>query len=321
MDFPRMNFFPANLVTDSTDLKFPDKLIPNNIRRDQYGNELFTFMAHDPVRNFMTRSFSFIETFSKNFIDNHNFSPPSEVSNDNLVLYKINFNGRTAVIGDSMMVSGAIYIQPVKFSIHKLQYSCYKYTKGKELKKVFHFDEEYGYDNTPDSLMCLKYISCSRLLNVIDADDNSFFRLKSSRWDLLSNIKPTLSLSFNNKLDPVIASNKENYTIIIGGKEIKINTIQVAGENIFIRFNNEALKDLIDSCEVYTRVLKDINGNILDQRKSMEVYQYRELFVQEFNKPATLQDSSIIEHLSPLNDTINVQRRKGKYWMNTPDIR
>jgi hypothetical protein len=321
MNFPRMDFFRSSLVFDSIDFRFPERLIPNNIRRDQYGTELFTIMAHDPVRNFMSRSFSFVEIFSKNFVDNHNFSPPSEISNDNLLLYKITFNCRTTVIGDSMMVSGAIYIQPKKYSIHKLEYSCYKLNKGKEIKKVFDFEVEYGNDNTPDSLMRLKYISLCRLFNVIDANDNSFFRLTSSRWDLYSNINPTLALTFNNKVDPVTASNKENFTIIVDGKEIKINAIQVAGENIFIRFKNEVLKDLIDSCEVYTGVLKDINGNILDQRKSLETYQYRELFVQEYNKPVIHQDSSTLQHSAPVKDTIPALGRKEKYWMNTPKIR
>lgn len=319
MDFRRMNNSPVYPVSDSSDNQ--DKLIPEAVTRDQYSNELLTLMSHDPIRNFKTRSFSFIETFSENFIDNHNFSPPSEVYNDNLLLYKIIFNGKTGIIGDSLLVSGAIYIRPKDYSIHKLEYSCYKNTKGNGLKKAFSLNVEYGYDNTTDSLLRLKYISLSRLFKVIDTDDKSFFRLLSLRWDIISNLNPTLILSFNNKLDPVIASRKENYTFMVGKREVKMKNIQVAGENLFIRFNINDVEGMADSCDIYTRLLKDINGNILDKRKSMEIYQYRELFVQEVNIPVSLQDSSIVQYFSPVNDTLSTIRKKEKYRMNLPETR
>jgi hypothetical protein len=295
MDFPRINNSPVYKLSDSSNGEIPDNLIPEATTPDQLDNELLTLMSHDPIRNFKTRSFSFIGTFSVNFIENHNFSPPSEVYNDNLLLYKIIFNGKTGIIGDSLLVSGAIYIRPKDYSIHKLEYSCYKNTKGNGLKKALNLNVEYGYENTTDSLLCLKYISLSRLFKVIDTDDKSYFRLSSLRWDILSNLNPTLILSFNNKIDPVIASRRENYTFMVGKREVKMKSIQVAGENLFIRFNNNDVKGMTDSCEVYTQVLKDINGNILNKRKSMEIYQYRELFVQEFNKPVTLSDSSTVQ--------------------------
>jgi hypothetical protein len=305
MDFPRIKFTPEPRSIDSIDLHFKDKLITEAVWNYQYPSEFSALMALDPIRNFNTRSFSFIETFSENFIDNHNFSPPAEVYNDNVLLLKITFNAKTRVIGDSVLVSGAIYIRPADYSIHKLEYSCYSYAKGKGLKKLLNFDVGYGYDATSDSLMCLKFISLGKLFNVIDADDKSYFRLLNIGWDFTSNLNPTLALSFNNKVDADIASQKKNYIIKIGNNLIKINNIQVTGENIYIRFKNEDIKGLADSCEVYTQVLKDINGNRLDKRNSMEIYQYRELFVQEVNN-AVLQDSSLV-------------KKKEKYWMNSPD--
>jgi len=319
LNFPRMDFFPTNSGSDYPDLEFTDNLIPNNIRRDQYGNELLTLMTYDPVRNFNSRSFSFIESFYKNFIFNHNFSTPSVVTNDNLVFYKIIFNGKTTVIGDSNLVSGAIYIQPEHFTIHKLEYSCYKHTKEKGLKRVFRLDLEYGNYNKSNAMMCLKYISFNRLFNVIDARDNSFFGLMDSHWDLSSFINPTLSLTFNNKVDPVTASKKENYTVKLGRKEIKIKSIQVVDKNIFIRFRTEDIDNMIDSFQVNVEILKDIDGNILNKRKSQEIYQYRELFVQEFNKPVTSKDNQAVQNISPVKDTLPIPRRK-EYWMNTPLI-
>lgn len=317
-DVPRMNM---DELSDSTYLNIQDQLIPASVTPDQYGNELFTLMALDPIRNFKSETFPFIDTFSENFIDNHNFSPPSEVFNNNSLLFKISFNGKTRVIGDSLLVSGAIYIQPKDYSIHKLEYSCYINTVGRGLKNVFKFEVEYEYNNANDSLMCLKYLSFRKLFNAINTDDKSYFRLLFSEWDMISNLNPTLTLRFNNKVDPVIASRKENYRIMIGKKEVKINSIQVVGENLFIRFRDEDVKGAADSIDVYFQgILKDMDGNILGKRKTIQVYQFRELFVQEFNKTVALQDSSNLQYLPSGKDALPPVKGKERYWMNTPEI-
>jgi hypothetical protein len=308
------------LIPDKTDSQFTglnifDKLIPETDSNYEYG--LISLWAQDPVRNFNVRSFPFVEILSQNFIDNHNFSPASEAFSDNLRLFKITFNGKTAIIGDSLLVSGAIYVQPDNYSIYKLEYSCYNNAVGRRLKKLFSISLEYGID-PEDSLMHLKYISMSRLYKVFDTEDKSYFRLRNSGWDILTNLNPTLTLSFNNKVDPVTASMKENFLIMIGEREIQIKNIQVVGEKIYLRFKKEDVKAITDSIEVYVRVLKDQYGNILDKRIPIEVYQYRELFVQENMKSRSSPDDGIDKNSSPVRDTIPLKERKKKYWMNTP---
>jgi hypothetical protein len=320
-DFPRLNMIQAKTDPEFTDLNIFDKLIPETVSYYEYGNELLTLSAQDPIRNFNLRSFPFVEIFSQNFIDNHNFSPPSEAFNDKLRLFKIIFNGKTAITGDSLLVTGAIYIQPDNYSIHKMEYSCYNNNAGIRLKKLFSVSVEYGNDNPGDSLMHLKYISMGRLYKVFDTEDKSYFRLRNSGWDIITNINPTLTLSFNNRVDPATARMKENFLIRIGKREIQIKNIQVVGENIYLRFNKEDVKDITDSVEVYVRVLKDQNGNTLDKRIPIEVYQYRELFVQEYTNSPSFPYSGIVKDLSNLRDTIPMKERKKKYWMNTPKIR
>ncbi|MGD0753908.1 MAG: carboxypeptidase-like regulatory domain-containing protein, partial [Bacteroidales bacterium] len=319
IDFPRMRISPYYELYASHDLNNPDKTIPKAILGDQYGNELFILMVHDAIRNFSTRSFSFIETFSADFILNHNFSEPSKVFNNNLLLYKIDFEARHGITGDSLQVSGAIYIQPKDYSIHKLEYNCYYKTKGEELKKMFNIDTEYGYDNDVDSLMCLKYISFNNIFMVVDWDDKTYFRILDSSLDTQSNIKSTIILHCSNKIDPVSASRKGNYIVIAGKKEIKIDHIQVTGRNIYLRFKDADLKTGNDSIRVDVENIKDINGNILDKRKSIELYQYRELFVQEYNKPLPLKDSCYMQYLPLENNCISKFSGKDKYWMNTPE--
>ena len=316
--FTQMNFISADLESDSAYVKYPDSLIPALVRRGQYGNELLKLMAYDPIRNFNRPTFSFIQKFSENFIDNHNFSPPSIVHYNITSLYKITFNGKSSIIGDSLLVTGSVFIQQDDYSIHKLEYSCYKVIRGNGLKKLFTFNTEYGRDDKPNSPMYLKYISVIRHFTVFDANDQSYFRLIQSYWDVYSNINPTLAIHFNNKVDPVTATQKDNYIVLLKGKEVNIKGIQVIGEDLYIRFNSSDLNGMTDSCKVFIKVLKDINGNPIDKRKRIEIDQYRELFVEEVN-PADSKYHSQSEKLPAEKDTAYPLKWKERYWMNTPE--
>ena len=154
---------------------------------------------------------------------------------------------------------------------------------------------------------------------VVDWDDKTYFRILDSSLDTQSNIKSTIILHCSNKIDPVSASRKGNYIVIAGKKEIKIDHIQVTGRNIYLRFKDADLKTGNDSIRVDVENIKDINGNILDKRKSIELYQYRELFVQEYNKPLPLKDSCYMQYLPLENNCISKFSGKDKYWMNTPE--
>jgi hypothetical protein len=319
MDFPRMNISPYYESYHSSDKNNSDKYIPAAKLGDQYGNELFVLMVHDAIRNFKTRSFSFIDIFSENFIQNHTFSEPTPVYNNNLLLFKITFTGKSRVVGDSLLISGAIYIQPKYYSIHKLEYSCSYKTKGQKSKEMFNVDIEYGQENAVDSLMCLKYISFNNYFKVMDSDDDTYFKVLDSYLDTHSNIKSTVCLHFNNKIDPSSASKKNNYEIIVGKKPVKISSLQVNGKYLYIRLKDEDLKDSRDSIKVIVRDISDINGNIIDKRKSIDLYQYRELFVQEYNKSLPLKDSCYMQYLPLEQNCISKYSGNANYWMNTPE--
>ena len=319
MDFPRMNISPYYNTFVSLDFNNYDKIIPNATLGDQYGNELFILMVHDAIRNFDARSFSVIETFSKDFITNHNFAKATPVYNNNLLLYKIIFNGKSRIIGDSLSISGAIYIQPKDYSIHKLEYSCSYLIRGRGLKKMFNVDIEYGYENSVGSLMGLKYISFNNIFNVTDSDDSTYFRIVDFKWDNLNFPKPTLVFEFNNELDPQSAAEIKHYEIKVGRKNAKITDIKAAGRKLYIRLRDEDINGLRDSCWVNIRNIKDMNGNILNKRKILELYQYRELFVQEYNKSLSFQDSCFLEYLPLEENCRSNYSGKDKYWMNTPE--
>jgi hypothetical protein len=317
-DFPRMNISPYYRSLESNYVNQTAKVISDTKLNDQNGNELFVLLVHDAIRNFDTTSFSFVETFSDNFLSNHNFAEPVPVYNNNLLLLKIVFNGKSRITGDSVLVSGAIYIQPKSFSIHKLEYTCFYKARGNGLKKMFNVDIEYGHENSPDSLMYLKYISFNNLFEVEDPDETHYFRIQDAYWDTNHYINPTIIINFNKQVDPVSAASKENYEITAGAKQIKINSIQVSGKTAYIRFKAEELGGKGDSCMVNIDNIKDTDGNVLFKRKSVELYQYRELFVQDYNRSLPFTDSCYIQYLPLEQNCIAKYSGKFNYWMNTP---
>jgi hypothetical protein len=317
MDFPRMNLSPYYDTVGTPGLNNPNKIIPNARIGDQLGNELFILMVHDAIRNYKTRSFSFVNTFSDDFLSNHEFEDPEKVFDNNLPLYKINFNARPRITGDTLVVSGVIYIQTKDFSIRKLEYSCSYLTKENEKKEMYNVDIEYGPNDYPGTLMCLKYLSFNNVFYVTDPEGTTYFRILDSYWDEKS--AATMVFEFNNIIDPVSASRKDNYEIKVGKNAAKINSVFVRDKRVYIRLKNENIQGLKDSSSVNIKNIRDIKGNILDKRKVIEFNQFRELFVQEYNKTLAFKDSCYLQYLPLEQNCLSKCSGKDKYWMNTPE--
>lgn len=317
-DFQRMNMSPYYETDPSENTDNSQKKIPDAHLGDQYGNELFILMVHDAIRNFKRRSFSFIEIFSDDFILNHNFSRPATVYDNNLLLYKINFNAKNEIIPSRLKASGAIYIQPKTYAIYKLEYSCSYPATHSELGEMFNIDIEYGHENQSDSLMYLKYISFNNFFKVIDKDDNSYFRVLDAYWDTEHYINPTIIVNFNNNINPRSAASPMNYKVFAGKKTIKIASIQTRGKTLYIRTKSEDIGSSKDSCQISLHNIKDTDGNILDKRKSIGLYQYRELFVQEYNRNLPFADSCIMQYLPLELNCVSKYNGSYNYWMNTP---
>ena len=323
LDFRKNTSFPVMSLSPYYDSKYDpeshDKVIPDATLGDQYGNELFILMVHDALRNYRALSFSFVNVLSEDFVMNHTFSEPVIVFNNNLKLQSIGFSAKKKFTGNNLRVEGTIFIQPDDYSIHKLEYKCFYRNKPGENKEMFNIDIEYGYDESVDSLMCLKYISFNNYFNVSDTTDHSYFQILRSYWDTFNYSKPTLVVEFNKDLDPVAATRKQDYQITLGGKKAGISSISASGNKVFIRLNEKADKKMRESCLIVIDDIKDSDGNFLDRKKNLELYQYRELFVQEYNKPVQFTDTCFIRFM-PLEENCRAgQPGLSKYWMNTPE--
>jgi hypothetical protein len=314
-----MNITPFYSAYSDKNSKDSFKSIPMATLGDQYGNELLILMVHDAIRNYDTRSFSFVENFSEDFLYNHSFSDPVIVLNNNLPLYKIEFSGKSLITTNSHEVAGAIYIQPRDYSIHKLEYTVWYKSKKVGLKQMFSIDIEYGYDNAVDSRMILKYISFNNIFNVTDDNDSTYFRILDSYLDTHTNIKTTVVVRFNNKIDPRSVSDQDNYEITIGKKRVEYAHIQATGKSLSIRLKGEDLKSAKDSIQVLVKNIRDVDGNVLNVKKTLELHQYRELFVQDYNKDLPLSDSCYLEYKPLEENCISKYPGTLHYWMNTPE--
>jgi hypothetical protein len=325
MDFTRISITPYYDLpeTDHSDVWF--KRIPHAMVGDQYGNELFILLVHDAIRNFDKRSFSFVDTLTQNFIRNHRFSSPMGIYDGSTLLYKIDFTAKRQITGDSIQMKGAIFIQPDDYSIHKLEYSASFSNSEKKNKEIFNIETEYGHEPAVNSRMCLKYISFNNTFTIPDASDRNFFKVVRSQWRQVggpyASSRPDMTILsfFNRKIDPVSGSRMENYDVTIGERKAKITRVQVGGDTLYITVRDDKFKnkELLSTHSNYKN-LKDINGNILNKRKELEFRQFREFFVQEYNKPLAFQNNCFIQSVPLEQNCISISDNSGRFWMNTP---
>ncbi|MEI6049583.1 MAG: carboxypeptidase-like regulatory domain-containing protein [Bacteroidota bacterium] len=326
MDFLRMNMTPYYDLpeTDHSDVSF--KRIPHATVGDQYGNELLILLVHDAIRNFDKRSFSFVDTLTQNFIKNHRFSTPVGIYDGSTLLYKIDFTAKRQITGDSIMMKGAIFIQPDDYSIHKLEYSASFSNSEKKSREIFNIETEYGHESAVNSRMCLKYISFNNSFTIPDATDNNFFKIVKVEWKQEGGPYAqypfpdmTITAYFNRKIDPVSGRRMENYDMTIGKRKAKITRIKVDGPNLYITVRDDKFKRKeLDSTRLSYGNLKDINGNILNKRRELEFRQFRELFVQEYNKPLKFENNCFIQSVPLEQNCISISDNSGRFWMNTP---
>ena len=328
-DFQRKDVTPFYDLpeTDHSDIWF--KKIPYAVVGDQYGNELFILLVHDALRNFDTRSFSFVDTLTKDFIRNHIFSNPVGTWEGNTLLYKINFTAKRQITGKVIQITGAIFIQPDDYSIHRLEYSASLVKSEKKNREIFSLEIEYGHEPAVDSKMCLKYMSFNNSFTIPDSGDSNFFKIVRSEWmkaggpytRLWMDKSPNMTIVtfFNRKIDPVSGGRMENYNITLGERKAKITGVKVISDTLLITIRDDKFKSReIAACQINIKNIKDINGNIFNKRKELEFRQFRELFVEEYNKPVEFQNDCLIQSVPLEQNCIASSKNTSRFWMNTP---
>ena len=321
MDFRRIKISPYYDIPGSVHSDISFKRMPKAIVGDHNGNEFFVLLTHDAIRNFDQKTFFFIDTLSRRLLKNHVFSSPDGIYDGNTLLYKINFEAKPKITEDTYQAKGAIFIQPDDYSIHRLEYSASCFNSEKKKQEIFNIEIEYGHEPALDSKMCLKYISFNNAFIIPDSSDNDFFKIKSGHWVSIEPHKDYLSdmtavIVFNNDIDSLSAKDRKNYDITIGDVKARIRKIKVDGHTLYLTLYNDKYNVTLDSCRINIKGLKDINGNILNKRRDLEIRQYRELFVQEYDKPVEFQNGCFIESKPLEQNCISPSKNTNRFWMN-----
>jgi hypothetical protein len=318
-EFPgiRMSRFYDTASTHGVNADF--KTIPEAVIPDLSGNELFVLRAHDAIRNYNYNTYSFIDTLSINFVRNHTFSKVSIVYEGSMLLYKINFIIRPGIVKKTLLFDGSIFIRPEDYSIHKLIYNGYYLNPQGTKKEMFNILSEYGYNEVADSLMYLKYVSFRNLFLIPDSSDSEYFQITNSYRQSGTPEKMIMVVEFNNKIDPVSARRGENYSISVMDRKIRIRSLKPVENKLFIEIRNEDLPGLADSVKIDIHNLKDISGNILGNKRPLEIYQFRELFVLENNKELNFKKRCYMDYVPLDQNCISQTDSVVNYWMNTPE--
>jgi len=228
------------------------------------------------------------------------------------LLFKVKFKSKNSLGSGLVTALGEIIIQPNDYSIHKIVYTA---IDQKENKEIFNVKLEYGYSSSVNSLMEIKYISFNNLFHTIDDADTSFFKITSTKiYDSY------LKLELSNLVDEKSVSKKNKYRIFNkDGSNLKIKDIKVNDSTIVVYFKNDDFFPINNlDFEIKGDQFQDINGNFLNRKKILEFYQYRELFVQEYNPIIQFIDNCYLQDLPLINNCISKQNGVNKYWMNTP---
>lgn len=291
------------------------------------GNELNILKIANPIRNYNSQSISFINSFNKDFLENHYFKLEGRQKIQNDTLYKISFRTKKAKTTKIHKGVGSIYISKNNFAIFKLNYSLYK-----DDVKIPSYTLNLEYKLYKDK-MYLDYISFNNLLeikNTAQTELNYIGFLPKNN---------TLIFKFNNPMDyGSIKSWKRKIALFFDNKRLKIAKIEIkkmtiSNKNVpllFISIDSKKLEslfeedkskeDFINRITVEFKRIKDNNDFLVNDAPPFKFYQFREMFVQKIFKNKELpKNKNFIDKNKPLlNANLAVFDFENDFWINKP---
>jgi len=309
-----------------------DKYIPDaSLISDYGGNELVILHIHDAIRNHNIPAYSFVGKLVDDFIKSHRFSKVEQTSYNNKAVCKIAIKKRPF----PFLVEGFIYIDKDDYSIRRLDYAVYRkymitqngYSSKamKERQLLYEIIVEYGdYENK----MFLNYISFH---NKFSLKRPAQFRIQKLTLDKVSGV---LGVELNKP-----AANYDNLKLsdiylMYKGKQLKFKKIVAISNQINLKLSNserqvllrnELFADDAEKEKIILRIsgLVDQEGNVLDERKTESLDQFREFFTQKIlvEQKESISKNEIMLKKMPLYNKEQNMLGKGQnynYWMNTP---
>ena len=314
--------FPTDTVSSKPYDNKEKKFIPQARVGTFGGNELAILRVHDALRNYENYAYSFVGTFSRDFIKNHTLQISKVITHNNAIkLYEIEFHSRLSASGDSHFSSGKIYIETQNYKIHKLEYSMHEKSWKKD-NLIYNVKVEY---NDYHGKMYLNYISFNNKFRMRNPDD---FKVVDTR--ILSDFSG-FSILFSHSPETLSATRKSNYRFTIDGKKVELDTVMFSstgkGKEVIAVVKNPREYGFFADAKLASRMsidygsIKDDLNREVNKMTFIEATQYREIFVQKVEAETTPNTQVVaMDKFIPLSEagvTSNMENFED-YWMNTP---
>ncbi|WP_345162933.1 carboxypeptidase-like regulatory domain-containing protein [Algibacter aquimarinus] len=340
--YKKNTIFPIDTIASKPyDFIKGEKKISSNFNiRNENGNEFTILRSHDAIRNYNINTYDFVNRLDFNFVKNHQIKRLPDTSINNIPLYCIDIYKAL----DNIIVNGKIYISKGDFKIYKMQYAVYDNRKPN--KKLDTQEQSFGkllYEiileyQLKKEKMYLNYISFNNTFEVLqnpkfttvgaEINYTKSFDPISNTYEIIFN---SFEITFNNILSPKNAFKKSNYKLWYRDKKLKIDNIKVNKDKVVLYLNEKLIlssremkssnEKIENNINIKVKNLKDINGNLVNQREFISYNQFREFFVQELkinsSKPSgtffMLKNDPIFK-----NQPIAPFENLSDYWLNTP---
>lgn len=325
-----LNFLTDTIASKPYDYRNKNKIISNINLNNRGGNEYTILRIHDAIRNYNINSYDFVNRLDLNFVNNHEFKLLTDTFINNISLYSIDIFKTEG----NIRISGKIHISKDDFKIYRLQYTVYDQNKSElspehteknsnfsKIKKqsigklLYNIIVEYKSKNR---IMYPNYISFNNSFEVLRPPKFFLIDAKIHYTDHSKLNFNSIELNFNNIPLLKSALKKKNYGLRYKDKKLKIDSIEVKKNIVILHLKK---KSIFEDINIEFKKIKDIYGNLINEKESQSYKQYREFFVQELkiNPKKSLDTLYMIKNKSIFkNQPIAPFKNLSNYWLNTP---
>jgi hypothetical protein len=192
------------------------KFMPEHVMPVLGGNELSILLAHDAIRRYNERTYSYVYQLNKDFEKNHYFTLDSISYQEDSPIYCISFeyndnvlyNKNQSVVNSNMR--GRIFIQSNSYAIERLEYVSYSIKENGT--KNFEIIADYKKRN---GKMYLNYLSFSNFFKQAISTKNAQYEIPIEKEPLeIQDIRiedDCMYISFNKKINRLTVYNRKNY--------------------------------------------------------------------------------------------------------------
>jgi len=297
-------------------------------------NELEILNVHNPIRNFNVPTFSFVDTFRNNFIDNHSFKLQGVKYMEGIPLYEISFMSKNTEKA-KFRAKGRLYISKTNYAIYKIEYKMLEnekfnqteYGRGnsgivrkERLGTLYEISVEYKAVN---EIMYLNYMAFNN--RFVIKEPNPF---KVADFEFNPNDK-SFYITFNKSVDKSSIERKSRFRLLYKGEKLIVKEIELIDANIIrvdvVDWSAGISKDVAEvvseDFSYKLNKIKDVSGGTIHKKSKLLGYQFREYFTQEvFENKKPNKDLIFVDKALPLSETkVNEANfNVGTYWINSP---